>query len=416
MWVKYSSCKLMVPRQVQAPLRVQAMPRVSAPLNVRRSAIASPGRADLLWIDQELRRVLDTKVIAGLDALRALAVSLVLIDHFLLADHLVGEHPKTGSLGVMIFFVLSGFLITGGLLKEHRRTGSLSLRNFYRRRAYRIFPTFYCCWILTTAVDLLAHQMQWKTAAVSFFYLMDYGRALAPENVQPWMHMWISWSLAVEEKFYLLWPLLLLVLVKRPSPRRILASIILGQWLYRAILSLVFHVSSSYVYCAFDMRVDALLIGCLLAMLVADDGSRRVCCHVLRWQGLSFLAPCALMWVALAPPANPAAGLLVWSVQPVMVAILLLQFVYWGAQSWSVCGSQPVRLVAQLSYALYLYHPLAGKIVKLLGLHHLGIYAAALMMGMAIASYYLVEVPFMRMRDRPSPRSLKISDSLQTNS
>jgi hypothetical protein len=103
-----------------------------------------PGRAQenhhrgrstsLSAIDQRLKQILNTKVISGLDAVRALAVGLVLADHFLLTDHLFGFHPQTGSLGVMMFFVLSGFLITSMLLKEYGKSGTIALRNFYRRR------------------------------------------------------------------------------------------------------------------------------------------------------------------------------------------------------------------------------------------------------------------------------------------
>jgi peptidoglycan/LPS O-acetylase OafA/YrhL len=191
----------------------------------------------------------------------------------------------------MIFFVLSGFLITSLLLKEYRQTGSISLTNFYRRRAYRIFPNFYCCWILTTVVYCLGRDFHWQHAALSFFYLMDYGRGLAPESIQPWMHMWVSWSLAVEEKFYLLWPLLLLVLLKRPNLIRMLASIILGQWIYRAVMTLHFHVSDSYSYNTFDMRADALLVGCLLSVMVENDRIRLLCCQLLRRQWVSVFAP-----------------------------------------------------------------------------------------------------------------------------
>jgi peptidoglycan/LPS O-acetylase OafA/YrhL len=359
----------------------------------------------LQTIEQELDRVLHARVISGLDAARALAVFLVLIDHFRVFDHFYGGHPVTGPLGVMIFFVLSGFLITSMLLKEYRQTGNISLANFYRRRAYRIFPNFYCCWILTTVVYCLGHNFNWKHAALSFFYLMDYGRGLAPASVQPWMHMWVSWSLAIEEKFYLLWPLLLLLLLKRPNLIRLLVSIILGQWVYRAVMTLHFHVSESYVYYAFDMRADALLVGCLLAIMVENDRIRLLCCELLRRQWVSVLAPLALvLMVVIVPPSNTATGLVMWSMQPLIIAVMLLQTAYWGAKSWTFMGHAAVRLTAQLSYALYLYHPLAGRIVKFLGMRHLGYPAVILTLIMAPTSYYLVERPFMRMRDRQRPR------------
>lgn len=364
---------------------------------------ASP-RSSLQEIDQEFGKVLNSKVISGLDGLRALAVILVLMDHFHFIDHFLGVRLETGSFGVMIFFVLSGFLITSMLLKEHGKTGGISLANFYRRRAYRIFPTFYCCWILTTAVECLVHQFYWKTAAVSFFYLMDYGRALAPENMQRYLHMWISWSLAVEEKFYLLWPLLLLFLLKRRS-RLIpaMVAIILGQWTYRAILHLIFNVGWWYLYDTFDMRLDALLVGCLAAVLVENHRTRLLCCGLLRWQSLSVIPPLVLAAMAIAPPSNKALFLLFWSFQPPIAAAMLLQMAYWGSKSWTVCSSSPVRLTAHLSYALYLYHPLAGQIVYVLHMRHLGYYPAALTLAMATASYYLVERPFMRLRDRQNP-------------
>jgi peptidoglycan/LPS O-acetylase OafA/YrhL len=361
-----------------------------------------PRQVSLGVIDRELSNVLNAKVISGLDALRALAVSLVLIDHFMLTDHFFGVRLGVGSIGVMIFFVLSGFLITSMLLREFRRTGGISLSNFYRRRAYRIFPTFYCCWILTTVVECLAHQFYWKTAAASFFYFMDYWRAFAPQSVQS--HMWVSWSLAIEEKFYLLWPLLLLFLLKKRT--RIvpaLVLIILGQWVYRAVLSLVFQVRWSYIYNTFDMRVDAILVGCLLAILVENNGARLLCCSLLRWKWLSVLPPLALGFAALAPLSNKAAGLAIWSFQPLIVAAMLLQAIYWGWKSWTICSSVIVRAVAQLSYALYLYHPLAGKIVYLLHIPHLGYNTAFLTLAMAMASYHLIERPFMRMRDHDKP-------------
>jgi peptidoglycan/LPS O-acetylase OafA/YrhL len=344
---------------------------------------------------------LGAKVISGLDATRALAVMLVLVDHFLVTDHIWRIHYPLGPLGVTIFFVLSGFLITSMLLTEHRKTGGIDLRNFYRRRAFRIFPTFYCCWLLTMGFEYLTHRFDWKAGLVSFFYLMDYGRAFVPESVRPHLSMGISWSLAVEEKFYLLWPLLLLALLKkRPSLIRSIVLIILGQWIYRAVLYLVFHVGEGWVYHTFDMRADALLVGCLLAILVENECTRLPLCSALRWQWLSIVPPLILGLLTIKWANNRALYVISRSIQPLIIAVMLLQFVYWGSKTWTVCRSATVRFIAQISYALYLYHPLAGEIIYVFRIPHLGYSTMFLTLLMSASSYYFVERPFMRMRDR----------------
>ena len=236
-------------------------------------------------IDRDLSVFLKAKVISGLDAARALAVILVLVDHFLVFDHIWGIHYPLGPLGVTIFFVLSGFLITSMLLTEHRKTAAINLRNFYRRRAFRIFPTFYCCWILTMGFDYLTHRFDWRAAVISFFYMMDYGRAHFV-GLLPQFPMWVSWSLAVEEKFYLLWPLLLLALLKRRSVIRTMVLIILGLWAYRAVLCLIFHVSWDWFYNTFDMRADALLAGACYLFSFAPRGRAylvAICCARNGW-------------------------------------------------------------------------------------------------------------------------------------
>jgi peptidoglycan/LPS O-acetylase OafA/YrhL len=97
-----------------------------------------------------------------------------------------------------------------------------------------------------------------------------------------------------------------------------------------------------------------------------------------------------------------------WSMQPLIIAVMLLQAVYWGAKSWTFTSHATVRLTAQLSYALYLYHPLAVRTVRLLGMRHLNYSSVILTLILAPVSYYLVERPFMRMRDRPRPRDTTI--------
>jgi peptidoglycan/LPS O-acetylase OafA/YrhL len=136
---------------------------------------------------------------------------------------------------------------------------------------------------------------------------------------------------------------------------------------------------------------------------------------LLRRQWLSILPPAALAFAALAPQSNNAAVLAIFSIQPVIIAAMLLQAIYWGWKSWTICGSAIVRATAHLSYALYLYHPLAGKIVYLLHLSHVGYSSAFLTLSMATASYHLIERPFMRMRDHHKlPDGANPSETIQS--
>ncbi len=113
-----------------------------------------------------------------------------------------------GGLGVMMFFVLSGFLITWLLLIEGDKNGKISLTKFYMRRTLRIFPAFYFFWFCGISIYILrGHHIVWPEALSAFFYLSNYyyGIPLGEADGSLFSH---TWSLCVEEQFYLLWPLL----------------------------------------------------------------------------------------------------------------------------------------------------------------------------------------------------------------
>jgi peptidoglycan/LPS O-acetylase OafA/YrhL len=346
-------------------------------------------------IQQKLRCALESKVIAGLDVARTAAISLVLLFHW------GARFP--GPMGVMIFFVLSGFLITSMLLKEYEKSGTISLRMFYKRRAFRIFPTFYVCWVIstillwTTAAGRKAPA--WQLAA-SFFYLEDYARALQP-TLQTDLHMWISWSLAIEEQFYLLWPVLLLILAaRRGRMTGVVSAIIIAVCIHRTILMLGFGFTWIYLYNAFDTRADALMVGSLLAILVRKQDTTRILMPVLRWQWLALGPPLMLAVLTYHGfwPRSTILGLLRFSLQPLVIAIMLLQFIYWGWRDWPVFHNGIIRFIARISYALYLYHIPAMEIAG--RLHEGKSFSIPITFAMATASYFLIEKPFMRMQDK----------------
>lgn len=154
--------------------------------------------------------------IPSLDGLRAISITMVLAGHAASGISVLRDHPLlsytlfNGNRGVSVFFVISGFLITSLLLEEQGLTGRISLRNFYVRRAFRILPPF---WVFLIGVVLFwklgVFATQWHYLAVSFTFLRDY---IAGD----W---WTghSWSLSVEEQFYLLWPATLVLIGRRKS-------------------------------------------------------------------------------------------------------------------------------------------------------------------------------------------------------
>ena len=166
-------------------------------------------------IDHELTEILHAKVISGLDALRALAVALVLADHYLIMDHLFGTHPNLA--GCQRDDLHRALRFPGHLDPSQRTRGN---RNYFPERVLsqaRLphLPRFLLLLlVLTTVVALTFHEFYWRGALTSFFYMMDYGRAFHAGEL-PYLHMWISWSLAIEEKFNLLWPLLLILFIEK---------------------------------------------------------------------------------------------------------------------------------------------------------------------------------------------------------
>ncbi|HEX4406503.1 MAG TPA: acyltransferase, partial [Polyangia bacterium] len=137
-----------------------------------------------------------TQRLNRLDILRAIAVLLVLGRHM----YVTMFWMRTGWMGVDLFFVLSGFLVSGLLFAEHQKYGKLNVVRFWVRRAFKIYPAFYFLLIVSAVTGF--HQKGWLLADVFFF-----------QNYVPgWWHH--TWSLAVEEHFYLLAPLLLALIAR----------------------------------------------------------------------------------------------------------------------------------------------------------------------------------------------------------
>jgi len=344
--------------------------------------------------------------IPALDGIRAIAVFLVILYHVSIMRALP---VFPGPLGVLGFFVLSGFLITWLLLKEEDKFGSISLKGFYRRRALRIFPAFYVFWIVAVASRFLAHpgDFPWSQAWSAFFYVSNYLHAIVHPNPDYMIH---TWSLSAEEQFYLLWPLsFLLFLKKRRSLMISLAFVIVCVWIHRIHLYAVAN-AKEYITYAFDTRVDALLVGCLLALALKEGIGTWLVEKVCRpsWGpvvtglliGVSVYAGNLLMGYRL------MAGL---AIEPLLVAILICQLIVQSTSSlpWKWLNTKPVVYLGRISYPLYLYHMLATHAAgRVPGLNTVSFVIVTVCLAITIAScsYHLVEKPFLALKSSSEPR------------
>lgn len=237
--------------------------------------------------------------IPGLDGIRALAVLAVLCYH---ANY---SWALGGFLGVETFFVLSGFLITLLLLSEWQATGGINLKTFWLRRARRLLPAV---WLLLLIMPLLSNlfardalpRLKEDIPAALFYvtnwvyifrevpYFEAFGR---PPLLQQ------LWSLAVEEQFYLLWPLVLLLLLRmlKNNRSRLLGAIFLMIAISSVWMAVLYSpsVEPLRVYYGTDTRAAGFLVGAMLAMIgapwKAPDASSRVKLEVLGWSGLAAL-------------------------------------------------------------------------------------------------------------------------------
>jgi peptidoglycan/LPS O-acetylase OafA/YrhL len=318
-----------------------------------------------------------------------------------------------GGTGVLVFFVLSGFLITWLLLKEEGRFGTVSLKSFYLRRTLRIFPAFYLYWILLVgSVVLVGKRVAIAQTVCSLFYVSNYYQAIFGDPNTGLSH---TWSLGIEEQFYLLWPVTFLLLKANKRRIRFLCVSIATVWLYRELLVFVWHVRQGYIYEAFDTRADHLMIGCLLAVALREGAWTRL------WQFL-VRAP-SLIWVTLGCLVASSAACyhfaampgtdriyrdaISFILEPILTAVLIVQAI---AHSSGALGSMLnwrwVRYLGAISYSIYLYHQVTISAVEKLTSHLpvvSGLAGILAVIAVASASYWFVEQPFQRARARFIP-------------
>jgi peptidoglycan/LPS O-acetylase OafA/YrhL len=335
---------------------------------------------------------------------RAISFMIVFLSH----AGLKGKVP--GYFGLSVFFFLSGYLITTLLRKEFDQTGAISLRHFYLRRAYRILPPFYIT--LAIAYSLTAagfwggsigpYGIAAQVLHVTNYYIVANGwwDQIAPGT-------WVYWSLAVEEHFYLGFPLLYLVLRRlglgESAQARVLLAIALAVLAWRCVLVFGFDAPKDRVYVATDTRIDSILAGCLLAvwsnpMLDRSGPSDRRLNYL--WLPLGGLA--VLVSLMIRHPIFEQTlryTLQSFGLLPFFVAAVR----YHEHPPFSWLNTRLLRYLGVLSYAMYLAHTsvIWGFDQRTQWPEPLKALAALLVVtAFAAAMHHCVERPFAQLRRR----------------
>jgi peptidoglycan/LPS O-acetylase OafA/YrhL len=362
--------------------------------------------------------------IPALDGVRGLAALLVMIFHFGRAEvpgrgaAAIGFVAQFGWGGVDLFFVLSGFLICGILLDTRDRPGFL--RTFYTRRALRIFPLYFAFLaaylfvfapLLPGASNIYARQ-QWLWLYVSNFDVAAHGWYTGAGS-----HANHLWSLAIEEQFYLLAPFAVLVFTRRGLGR---LAVVCG------IGALALRVALAYAgypgrwgYVLTFTRVDALCLGALLALAARHgDWMRRLVPPARIVAPLAFAGVAVFAFVAGNFDSERWRTLeLGLPVLTIGFAALLVLAVGSPDDAWvrRAFESRALRFLGIYSYSLYMWHPLVGAVIRRMGVRQASVVDALGSTGavlvtlavkiaaatlVALASYYVIERPFLKLKNR----------------
>jgi peptidoglycan/LPS O-acetylase OafA/YrhL len=341
----------------------------------------------------------------GLDGLRALAVTAVVGTHF----SFLGQGA---FVGVDLFFVLSGFLITSLLVREREATGQMSLSNFWRRRALRLLPALLCAVALATLLVPWASPHLRVTTFTGLPWVFAYlgNWVVASNGPQTLGLLPHTWSLAIEEQFYVVWPIIAVLWFRHGVRARraaiLLGSIALIDALYNACAMVAWGFGPAYFRT--DTHAMGLCAGCALAMAVHARKGRPISERGARMlQGSAAVAVALFAVLCIVPVSAPLTGSVVIDLGVISAVVLVTSVVLAPHAAMTRLFAAPGLVwIGARSYGIYLFHdPLALVFVQspmFRGAAHLiaTMCCVAFSIVLAAISFRFVETPFLRLKYR----------------
>ncbi len=346
----------------------------------------------------------------GLDGVRGIAIIFVLLSHGLVV------RDSFSFIAVNTFFVLSGFLITALLVSEWDRTGGISLKKFYLRRALRLLPALSVMLVLfvvfVCSTDPPGRAMrQLHEALRALFYVQNWASIF---NVGRSVSLAHTWSLSVEEQFYIVWPWMLIFLLRKTNRASVLCWLFLAAFVavvYRigihmctttTIWGNVFPVKFKRVFAGTDTRADSLLFGSFAGALMA---SHRLPSGAWLDHVLKYAAPISGAGLLLLCFVDEQSAFMIrfgWALASLLAMTLIGSLVLQPAGGWlSRCfAMKPLVFIGRISYGLYIWH---YPILMALKQHHWpwkNMIYLVFVIPVVLASYYLVERPCLRLKSK----------------
>jgi len=302
--------------------------------------------------------------IPALNGIRALAVLLVVISHSGFG------YIIPGGFGVTVFFFLSGFLITTLLLNEFRETQKISILHFFIRRILRLYPAFLVAIILAYSLayfEIIGGKATLIGAFAQFFYFANYfnvffdGVQYTPAGTS------IYWSLAVEEHFYLIYPLICSFFLIKMDAKKLLIflfSLILTVLFWRIYLQQGLDFKEGRILYATDTRIDSIVFGCLLALLknpIGVMGKRELTLQDL------FLIVFTLAGIAATFLIRDEIFRLTlrYSIQGLLLSVLFYYAIaFYEHRLFSFLNSNILNIIGIYSYSIYLFHFTVIEVVQ----------------------------------------------------